>query len=139
MFFNPHLQPNGQGGFIVTFPEVPEAITEGDDKASALANAAGALEVALLGYMKDGTELPSPSAHRGPDAVFVAAPAAAKLAFYEAFRSSGMSRVALARKLGKDEAEVRRMLDPHHATKLGPLDEAVTALGKRLTVVIENA
>jgi antitoxin HicB len=50
-----------------------------------------------------------------------------------------MSQVALARKLGKDEAEVRRMLDPYHRTKLGPLGLGLLALGKRLSVVVEDA
>jgi antitoxin HicB len=37
-----------EGGFLVTFTDVPEAITGGKDRAEALANAQDALEVALL-------------------------------------------------------------------------------------------
>jgi antitoxin HicB len=139
MHFNPKLQANGAGGVIVTFDEVPEAIAEGATKVEALANAADALEVALLGYVADGEPLPVSRSKRATDAVFVTAPVAAKLAFYEAFRSSGMSKSALARKLGKDEAEVRRMLDPHHVTKLGTLADALHALGKRMSIVVEDA
>jgi antitoxin HicB len=139
MYFNPHLQPNGVGGMIVTFEEVPEAITEGATLEAALANAVDALELALLGYMKDGLALPVAPSKSAANAVYVTAPVAAKLAFYEAFRNSGLSKSALARKLGKDEAEVRRMLDPHHATKLGALDDALRALGKRLSIVVEDA
>ena len=139
MFFNAQLQPNGEGGFVVTFDSVPEAITEGATREEALASAADALELALLGYAKDGLPLPVADVTRGANAVFVGAPVAAKLVFYEAFRNSGMSKSALARKLGKDEAEVRRMLDPHHATKLGPLDEALRGLGKRFSLVVEDA
>jgi antitoxin HicB len=139
IFYNPQLQPNGQGGVIVTFEEVPEAITEGATTEEALSNAIDALELALLGYVKDGQQLPAPPSKRGANAVFVGAPVAAKLALNEAFRASGMSKSALARKLGKDEAEVRRMLDPHHATKLASLDDALHALGKRLSIVVEDA
>ena len=139
MFFNPDLQPNGQGGFIVTFGAVPEAITEGATREEALANAVDALEVALLGYAIDGKPVPLSPPRPAPDAVHVAATVSAKLAFCEAFRASGMSRVALARKLGKDEAEVRRMLDPYHRTKFGPLELGLLALGKRLSVVVEDA
>lgn len=33
-----------EGGFVVTFPDLPEAITQGEDAAGALAEAADALE-----------------------------------------------------------------------------------------------
>jgi len=134
------LEPNGDGGYLVTFPDVPEALTEGATRAEALANAADALEVALLGRMKDGEDLPPAGA--GPEdgvPVYVSAQAAAKLAFYAAFHQSGLSRSALARRLGKDEAEIRRMLDPYHATKLPALDEAVHALGQRLVLAVKPA
>ena len=100
MFFNAQLQPNGEGGFVVTFDSVPEAITEGATREEALASAADALELALLGYAKDGLPLPVADVTRGANAVFVGAPVAAKLVFYEAFRNSGMSKFAPARKLG---------------------------------------
>ena len=135
------LSPNGEGGWIAQFPDVPEAITEGASRQEALSNAADALEVALLGRMKDGEDLPKaqPAPGKAADHVTLSAQAAAKLAFYEAFRNSGLSRSALARKIGKDEAEVRRMLDPHHATKLPALDEAIRAMGQRLTLALEDA
>lgn len=139
MNFVCRLQPNGEGGFIATFPDVPEALTEGATREEALENAADALEVALLGRMKDGDDLPLPRKARTGAAVRVSAQASAKLAFYSAFQQSGLSRSALARKIGKDEAEVRRMLDPYHASKLSALDEALRALGQRFVVAVEPA
>ncbi|KKB12470.1 hypothetical protein VE25_07130 [Devosia geojensis] len=131
------LEPNGVGGYTARFSDVPEAITEGATREEALANAADALEVALLGRMKDGQDIPPAS--KGETLVAIPAQAAAKLAFYQAFRASGLSRAALARKIDRDEAEVRRMLDPYHATKLINLDEAMHALGMRLVVSSEVA
>ncbi|MGO7370082.1 type II toxin-antitoxin system HicB family antitoxin [Rhizobium ruizarguesonis] len=49
-------------GFTVTFPDVPEAITEGDDMAQARTMAAEALGVALLTYLEMGRPLPAPAA-----------------------------------------------------------------------------
>lgn len=140
MFYPARLSSNGAGGCLVTFTDVREALTEGESRDVALSNAADALEVALLGLMKDGADIPAPSiARAGDDLVLVSAQTAAKLAFYAVFRSSGLSRSALARKIGKDEAEVRRMLDPYHATKLPALDEAIRAMGRRLSVALEPA
>lgn len=139
MNFVCRLQRNGEDGFIATFPDVPEALTEGATRDEALENAADALEVALLGRMKDGDDLPLPRKFRTGTLVRVSAQSSAKLAFYSAFRQSGLSRSALARKIGKDEAEVRRMLDPYHASKLSALDEALHALGQRFVVAVEPA
>jgi len=139
MFYSCKLEANGEGGFIATFPDVPEALTEGSTREEALANADDALEVALLGRMKDGDDIPAPSDKPHGEAVYVPAHSAAKLAFYVAFRESGLSRSALGRKIGKDEAEIRRMLDPYHATKLPPLEEALLALGKRLVIDVKAA
>jgi antitoxin HicB len=134
------LEPNGEGGFLVRFPDVPEALTEGATRQEAITNAADALEVALLGQMKDGAEIPVAKARpRGGVSVHISAQASAKLAFYTTFRQSGLTQSALARKIGKDEAEVRRMLDPYHATKLPALDEALGALGQRFVLAVEPA
>lgn len=132
------------GGFLVTFPAIPEAITGGDTLEQAFRNAIDALEVALLTYVKDGRDLPPQAAGgRFEDgfahpAIPVSAGVAAKLAFIEAFRKSGLSKVAFAAKLGKKEGEVRRMLDPYHGTKLPALEEAMRALGKRFVLTVEN-
>ena len=64
---------------------------------------------------------------------------AARAALYLAMREAGMTNVRLARKLGCDEREVRRMLDPRHPTKLPRIKEALEMLGKRLVVGVEEA
>ena len=50
------------GKFIlVTFPDIPEAITQGDDREDALLHAADALETALDFYFEDNRSVPPPS------------------------------------------------------------------------------
>lgn len=41
--------------------------------------------------------------------------------------------------MGVRESEVRRMLDPRHATKIGRLEDALARFGKRLVVTVEEA
>jgi antitoxin HicB len=50
---------------------------------------------------------------------------AAKLAFLDAFREAGIGKSEFGRKIGKDEKEVRRLLDPKHPPKLSTLTEAL--------------
>lgn len=123
---------------VVTFPDVPEAITEGVDRADALREAGDALGVALLSYPLRGLALPKSRAKAGTP-VTVAADVAAKLAVLEAFAASGLSKSELSRRLGVSENEARRILDPMHATKLPRLVQALAALGKRLVVGVEEA
>jgi antitoxin HicB len=99
-----------------------------------------ALGLALLSYPARGLPLPKPKARsRDLVPIAVAPDVAAKLAVLEAFAEAGISKTALARRLGKDEKEVRRILDPKHATKLPALTETLRALGKRLIVAVEVA
>ena len=128
-----------EGGFVVSFPDLPEAITQGDDSAEALSQAADALEEAVAGRIRRGDEIPAPSRPR-PGQLLVPVPAqtAVKAALYLALRESGLSKVELAARLGCDEKEVRRLLDPRHPSKLPRLQAALAALGKRLALRLES-
>ena len=49
------------GGFVVTFRDLPEAITQGETMAEALIEAADALEEAIAGRSRRGDPIPEPS------------------------------------------------------------------------------
>ena len=133
------LEAGARAGIrIATFPDVPEAITEGVGELEALREAEDALGTALLSYPVRGLPLPKPRARHGRT-VTVAADVAAKLAVLEAFAAAGISKSEFARRLDVSENEARRILDPMHATKLPRLVQALAALGKRLVVGIEEA
>jgi antitoxin HicB len=134
------IEAGHRRGFVVTFPDVPEAVTEGADATEARAMAEEALGLALLSYPLRSLPLPRPKA-REPQLVpvTVAPDVAAKLAVLEAFAEAGITKSDLARRIGKDEKEVRRILDPRHPTKLPALTDALRALGKRLVVAVEAA
>ena len=69
MLYTYRTVSNEAGGWIVSFPDVPEALTEGTSQEEVAANAADALQTALLGYMKDGIDLPRASKPRKGDPV----------------------------------------------------------------------
>jgi antitoxin HicB len=129
-----------RGTIVVTFPDVPEAITQGRNQGEARRMAEEALGLALLSYLQRDKPLPKPRARgRNLVEVSVAPDVAAKLAVLEAFASARISKTELARRIGKDEKEVRRILDPKHPTKLPALTAALRALGKRLVVGVMEA
>ena len=133
------LDQTGPGEIVVSFRDLPECLTSGANEAEALAEARDALEEAIAGRIDDGEPIPIPSAFT-PDERPLAVPAdmAAKAAFALAFRESGLSRVALAGRLGVDEKVVRRMLAPRHRTAASRLNEALGALGRELVVEVRE-
>jgi antitoxin HicB len=97
------------GILVITFRDLPEAITQGNGEKDALGQAADCLEEAIAGRIADGREIPRAArASRGERMIPVPAAMAAKAALYLAIREAGITNVQLARKLGCDEKEVRR-------------------------------
>jgi antitoxin HicB len=127
------------GGFVVTFPGLPEAITQGDSVEECLEEAEGALEAAVASRIMDGEDIPMPSERQeGQTLVTLPGTMALKAALYLAMKERGTSKTALARTLQVDEKQVRRMLDPHYGTKLPKLERALKALGKKVEVHVHD-
>ncbi|MFZ0496499.1 MAG: hypothetical protein WBE80_01735 [Methylocella sp.] len=78
------LERQENGWWLVRFPGIPEALTEGETEEEARANARDCVITALEGYMKAGKLLPREGAgHSGPDRAVLPSLVTAKLAVYE--------------------------------------------------------
>jgi antitoxin HicB len=134
------IRESAGGGFHVRFPDLPEALTGGDDIDDTRAQAADCLAEAIAGRIRRGDEIPLPSrAKRGQYLIGLPLYLAPKLALYLGMRELGLRNTELARRLGVSETVVRRMLDPRHDTKPERIEAALTALGKRIVVTFEDA
>lgn len=121
---------------VVRFRDFPEAVTDGDDEADALAQAADCLAEAVAGRIARRDDIPPPSPIGRETAVPLEALLAYKAALYGVMRADGLSNVDLARRLGVDEKEVRRMTDPRYrGTKISRLTEALAECGVTTAVV----
>lgn len=131
---------DNEGVLVVSFRDIPEAITQGNGEQDAFLQAVDCLEEAVAGRIADGREIPAASTVRRRERMIpLPAPMAAKAALYLAMAESRMTKVELAWKQGCDEREVRRMLNPRHPKKLPSIEAALVALGKRLVVGIDGA
>ena len=133
------LTTAGEGGFVVTCRDLPQLITQGEDQADALLQAVDAMDEVFATYMIEGIDFPEPSRLRRREQL-VAPPAEtmAKAALYVAMREAGISKTQLAKRLGVDEKEVRRLLDPRYGSKLPRIAQAISALGRRLVVSLDT-
>ncbi len=130
------LTPDGDS-VLVTFQDVPEAITQGSDQDEALMYAVEALETALSFYVDARKPLPVASkAKRGQLTVRPSALEGAKLGVYQAMTEQGIKKAELARRLGWHMPQVDRLFDLRHASRLDQIEAAARVLGRSLEVRI---
>ena len=135
-----NLTSDEDGGLVVTFPDVPEAITGGENRSQALEMAEDALATALAGYVHEKWEIPVPSAlDEGQDLVAVPTVVAAKLALYSAMRAQHVTKVELAGRLGISESAVRKLADPDHRSHISQVQKALRAVGHMVVVDVVAA
>lgn len=137
----PYEISEDEGGFfLLTFPDVPEALTDGESRAEAEAAALDCLLAALGGYIESKRDLPQPSRKRRGGGKAVLPPlVAAKMALYQAMRDEGVTQTELSRRTGRDQKDVRRLLDLDHRSHIGLVENALEHLGRRLVVTVETA
>jgi antitoxin HicB len=125
-----------EGGYLVTFPDIPEAITEGDTFEEAEANAVDCLVTALSFYVDGKEDIPAASV--GTRYIDIPPVPAAKLALYTAMRGH-ISNVELGRRMGVTEGAIRRLLDLRHRSHIDQVARALELLGRRIVLDVEAA
>ena len=129
-----------QGRSVVSFPDFPRAHTDGSDANEAMEEAIDCLGNSIAFAMAGRADIPKPSRpKRGQKLVPVPLWIVGKLALYWAMRELEISQSELARRLKVRETVVRRMLDPHHGTRLENIQAALEALGKRIVTAYGDA
>lgn len=123
------------GGFVVTFRDLPEAITQAETLEECITEATDCLEEAIAARIDENLDIPRPSKpKRGEKKVHLPLQMTLKAALYLAMYEAHITKVELARLMEIDEKEVRRMIDPHHGTKLPTIERALKVLGKHAEV-----
>ena len=129
------LEPAEEGGFVVSFRDIPEALTQGESKEEALEMAADALLTAMDFYFEDRRPVPAPSkARRGEVLVELPTSTVAKVLLLNEMLAQDVKPAALARKMGTTPQEVNRIVNLHHVTKIDTIAAAVGSLGKQLEI-----
>ncbi|MCP4036359.1 MAG: type II toxin-antitoxin system HicB family antitoxin [bacterium] len=123
------------GGYVVTFRDMPEAITQGETIEQTVWEASDCLEEAIANRMALDLPIPEPSdAEAGEYHIALHAVMAAKASLYVAMREDNLSKVELAKRLQCDEKSIRRLLDPRYNPRMARLERALAALGRQLVI-----
>ncbi len=115
-------------GVMISFRDLAHALTGAYGDEDPMFMARDCIDEAIAGLVEDGEEVPEPSNLRGSECLVPVSPLlAAKVMLARGMKEHKVTKSALARALGKDPREVRRILEPRSATHMGTM---TTALGK---------
>ena len=131
------FEPCEEGGFTVTFPDFPEAITEGDTLEEALYMASDVLDLTLLSRIADKQEIPIPHEEQDATIHMIAPDAKIQSALLIRFNRGDRNLLDIARAVGASGSAVFRLEDPTHWPSLRTLEKTAAALGKRLVLCLE--
>lgn len=126
--------------FLITFPDVPQALTGAEHHDDIEQQALDALVTALGEYARCGRASPSPSpVTQDQIAIRIPALMIAKLDLLSAMAQQKISGAELARRLEITDTAVRRILDFNHRSHIDQVEDALTAIGKILEIGIRAA
>lgn len=121
-------------GYVVTFRDIPEALTSDATKKGATQMAGDALATAMEFYFEDRRQVPMPTkARKGEELVALPASLAVKVLLLNEMLKENVTPSKLAKKLDATPQAVTRIVDLHHVTKIDTLADAFRALGKTLS------
>ena len=130
------LKPD-DGAFVVTFPDIPEAITQGDDVDDAMHHALDALETAFDFYFRDGSPVPLPSMpKRGQKLLHLPLEVNARVLLHNEMMRQKISKAELARRMGISQRKFERILSWKYDNTIDLAALAFQALGKHLEVYL---
>ena len=129
------LTEQPEGGYLVLFPDLPEAITQSESKEDAIEEAVDCLEEAIANRIDMKLEIPHASkAKKNQLSVSLPATLSAKTALYLTVKKEKLTNTSLAKKLNCDEKEIRRLLDPHFKSKIPRIEQVLHQLGQKLEI-----
>ncbi len=125
------------GLFFVSFPDIEEAMTQGETIEEALFNASEVLTLTIEFRLDEEQEIPKPSNITGKDIHLISPDVKVQAALLVRKAREGKSLANLARALETSWPSVKRLENPHNSPTLKMLDKAAAALGKKLVLSFE--
>lgn len=130
--------PDRDGGYVITFRDIPEAITQGDDKAESIFIACDLLTMGF--YFDENLPVSPPSkSHRDDRLIDLPISIAAKVLLLNEMLAQKVSASELGLRLGITRQTAARLNKLEHATTINQIEAALQMLGKRLVLDVAAA
>jgi antitoxin HicB len=136
MLVYPAIFTQDDNTIMVTFPDIEDAFTCGDDYDDALFMANDVLPFVIQHiYFEDGKTIPMPSpVQEGQVSIALDETASMKVMLHNEMIKQHVIKAELARRMNIAPQHIKRLLSPKMPTKLSTLSAAFAALGKRLDI-----
>ena len=130
------LKPDGEF-YMVTFPDIPGAITQGEGVDDALRQALDALETVLDFYIEEGKLIPLPSQQkRGQRLLKLPLEVNARILLHNEMVRQKVGEAELARRMGISQRKFMRILSWKYDNTIDMAALAFQALGNHLEVYL---
>jgi len=131
------MEPNGEGGYILTSRDVPEIISEIWDEKELEEYAVDALIIAADAYYEKKQVFPMPSkARKGEVLVDVPLSVFLKILLQNAMIEANIRPTDLANKMKLTPQAVNRIINLRHSTKVDTVQQALRSLGKEVQLSV---
>lgn len=124
--------------YFVHFPDLSEAITEGETLEEAVFNASETLTLAIEGRLEEGGDIPLPSiCKKNQKLISPSVRAQAALLIRWAKLNGSHTTSEIARSLNTSWPAVSRLENPKHWPSLRQLEKVANVLGQQLIISME--
>lgn len=123
--------------YFVSFPDLDEAITEGETLEEALFNASEVLTLTLEARVDEKMPLPPASKPKGKNIYPVYPSARVQSALLLRKAQASRTKTAIAHALNTSWASIDRLEDLHHWPSLKMLERAASVMGQQVVISFE--
>ena len=123
------------GVIVVSFRDIPEALTQGKNDKHAVEMAEDALITAMSFYFEDNRNIPLPSkARAGEVMIHLPISAATKMLLLNTMLDLRVNQADLARLMKVSPQNITRIVDLNHSTKIDTMEKAFNAMDMDLII-----
>jgi len=135
------FEPAEDGGYVITFPDFGYGVTQAESDEEGIELASDLLACLISDAIESGNELPKPKRYRGRKSrpIHLHALVSVKAEVYSAFLPAGIRKAELARRLNIPKANIDRLFDVRHSSRIEHLEAAFRAIGMEMSIDIKRA
>lgn len=132
------ITPDEDQRYLVIFPDLDEAISEGETLEEALLNASEVLTLTLEARADEKMSIPKASKLKGKNIYQVFPSARVQSALLLRKAQMARTKADIAHALNTSWASIDRLENPHHWPSLKMLERAAAAMGQQLVISFER-